>query len=161
MKAETMWIIIGLVLLVVVIILACSGYWGCRYWKQRKSAAKTDVKTKQTLADKKISEIPVKQEVAVEEKVEKAQATKDETAEKIQPKPKKPKHEVQVGHPIVAKTPKKKTVVPTQEETPSGKTVEPTVEDSTHPSIIQNCAPTVSILKDPIHPPRPYGLAPH
>uniref|UniRef100_A0A914Z6P6 Uncharacterized protein n=1 Tax=Panagrolaimus superbus TaxID=310955 RepID=A0A914Z6P6_9BILA len=29
-----------------------------------------------------------------------------------------------------------------------------------NPSIIQNRAPTVSVLKDPIHPPRPYGLAP-
>uniref|UniRef100_A0A914Z8W2 Uncharacterized protein n=1 Tax=Panagrolaimus superbus TaxID=310955 RepID=A0A914Z8W2_9BILA len=157
-----MWIIIGVVLIFVVIALACLGFWGCRYWKQRKTAAKSDGKTKQTLRDKKIIEIPVKQEKAVEEKVK---TTKEETEEKkevIQAKPKMAKHEIKEGcHPILAKTPQKKTVEPTQEETPSGKTVEPTVEDTnTNPSIAPNYAPTVTVLKEPIHPPRPYGLAP-
>uniref|UniRef100_A0A914ZAJ1 Uncharacterized protein n=1 Tax=Panagrolaimus superbus TaxID=310955 RepID=A0A914ZAJ1_9BILA len=71
------------------------------------------------------------------------------------------KHEIKEGcHPILAKTPQKKTVEPTQEETPSGKTVEPTVEDTTNPSVIKHAPPTVTVLKEPIHPPRPYGLAP-
>uniref|UniRef100_A0A914Y156 Lipoprotein n=1 Tax=Panagrolaimus superbus TaxID=310955 RepID=A0A914Y156_9BILA len=98
MKAEIMWIIIGVILFfAVVIILGCSGFWGCRYWKQKNSAAKTDKKTKQNVLEKNIAETSVKQDKATEEMVEeKAKTIKDATEENKQSvpaKPKKAKHE--------------------------------------------------------------------
>uniref|UniRef100_A0AC34F4G7 Uncharacterized protein n=1 Tax=Panagrolaimus sp. ES5 TaxID=591445 RepID=A0AC34F4G7_9BILA len=138
---ETMWIIVAVVVVLLVIILACAGFWGYRYWKQKKTVTKSDGKKK--LPDLKTSETTVvKQEKAIEETMEeKAKTTKDETVEEkkevIQPKPKKAKHQNRDPK-VVVKTPKKKTVEPTQEETPTNdKNVEPTVEDTnTNPSII-------------------------
>uniref|UniRef100_A0AC34GMS6 Uncharacterized protein n=1 Tax=Panagrolaimus sp. ES5 TaxID=591445 RepID=A0AC34GMS6_9BILA len=167
MSEETMWIIIAVVVVLLVIILACAGFWGYRYWNQKKSVAKCDGKKKESVTDKKITQTTiVKQEKAVEETVE-AKTVKDETVEEkkeiIQSKPEKTRHEKDAPK-IVAKTPKKKTVEPTQEETPTNKTVEPTVEDTnTNQSIINQQlppAPTVSVLPGQIHSTRPYALMP-
>uniref|UniRef100_A0AC34FMA1 Uncharacterized protein n=1 Tax=Panagrolaimus sp. ES5 TaxID=591445 RepID=A0AC34FMA1_9BILA len=51
---ETLWIIIAVVVVLLVIILVCAGFWGYRYWKQKKTVTKTDGKKK--LPDLKIAE---------------------------------------------------------------------------------------------------------